>query len=138
MSTPRAPIPRRLYRVAYQRLEEAEVLFDAGFCIGSVYLAGYSVECMLKALILNSMPEKEHETVEAEFRGQRAHQYEWLRHRYAQTNAPGLPVGISQSLAFVSTWETSLRYQPGLGEPEDAARFLREVKGILEWADNRI
>ena len=138
MSTPTPAIPRRFYRVAYQRLQESEVLFDAGFCIGSVYLAGYAVECMLKALVLNSLPEKDHKTVEAEFRGKRAHEYEWLRHRYAQTNAPGLPVAISESLAFVSTWETSLRYEPGLGEPEDASRFLKEVKNILEWADNRI
>ncbi len=138
MSTPISPISRRFYRVAYQRLEEAEVLFDAGFCIGTVYLAGYSVECMLKSLILNSLPEKDQEAVEAEFRGQRAHQYEWLRYRYAQTNAPGLPAAISESLAFVSTWDTSLRYRPGLGEPRDASRFLKEVVVILEWADNRI
>jgi len=117
MSTPTSPIPRRFYYVAYQRLEEAEVLFDAGYCIGTVYLAGYAVECMLKTLILSSVPEKDHESVEAEFRGQRAHQYEWLRHRYAQTNAPGLPAETSESLAFVSTWDTSLRYKPGLGTP---------------------
>ena len=138
MSTPTSPIPRRFYRVAYQRLEEAEVLYDAGYSVGSVYLAGYAVECMLKALILNSITQKDQETIETEFRGQRAHQYEWLRHRYAQTNAPLLPAPISESLTFVSTWETSLRYQPGLGDPKDATRFIKEVKKILDWADNRI
>ena len=137
MSTPISPISRRFYRVAYQRLEEAEVLFDAGFYIGTVYLAGYAVECMLKAIILNSLPEKDHEAVEAEFRGQRAiNMSGWdigmLR------PASGLPAAISESLAFVSTWDTSLRYRPGLGEPSDAARFLHEVKVILAWADNRI
>ncbi len=138
MSTPLSPIPRRFYRLAYQRLEEAEVLCDAGYCIGAVYLAGYAVECMLKALILNSIPESGQEEVEAEFRGQRAHEYEWLRYRYAQTSPPGIPAAISASLAFVSTWDTSLRYKPGLGEPRDASRFLEEVKLILDWADNRI
>ena len=138
MSTPLSPIPRRFYRLAYQRLEEAEVLCDAGYCIGAVYLAGYAVECMLKVLILNSIPEKAHNEVEAEFRGQRAHEYEWLRYRYAQNSPPGLPAATSESLAFVSTWDTSLRYKPGLGEPRDASRFLKEVKLILEWADNRI
>ena len=138
MSTPHSPIPRRFYRVAYQRLEEAEVLSNAGYYIGTVYLAGYAVECMLKALILNSSPKKDHETVAAEFRGQRAHQYEWLRHRYAQTNAAGLPVAVSESLLIVATWDTSLRYKPGLGDPTDASRFLEEVNKILEWADNRI
>lgn len=138
MSTPTKPVPRKFYRVAYQRFEEAEVLFEAGYYNGAVYLAGYAVECMLKTLILDSTPEKEHESVEAEFRGQRAHQYEWLRHRYAQTNAPGLPSEIGQSLAFVRTWETSLRYTPGLGHREDASRFLAEARKILDWADSRI
>jgi len=138
MSTPAAAIPRKLYRVAYQRLEEAEVLFNAGYYIGSIYLAGYAVECMLKTLILDSLPEKEHQRAEAEFRGQRAHHYEWLRYRYAQTNPPALPPEIGESLTFVSTWDTTLRYEPGLGEPADSQRFLQEVRAILEWADKRI
>ena len=138
MGTPARPVPRKFYRVAFQRLEEAEVLFEAGYYNGAVYLAGYAVECMLKALILNSIPKKEHGSTEAEFRGQRAHQYEWLRHRYAQANAPGLPSEISQSLAFVSTWETSLRYTPGLGDYKDASRFLAETRKLIEWADSRI
>lgn len=138
MSTPARPIPRKFYRVAFQRFEEAEVLFDAGYFNGAVYLAGYAVECMLKTLILNATPDKEHESVEAEFRGQRAHQYEWLRNRYAQTSAPRLPSEIGRSLAFVRTWETSLRYTPGLGNRNDASRFLTEAKKILEWADSRI
>lgn len=138
MGVPTSPIPRKFYRVAYQRLEEAEVLFDAGFNIGAIYLAGYAVECILKSLVLNSVPARSHQATEAEFRGQRAHQYEWLRHRYAQTNAPAIPPRVAESIALVSTWETTLRYQPGLGEPDDALRFLEEVKAILDWADSRI
>jgi hypothetical protein len=138
MSLPASPIPRRFYRVAFQRLEEAEVLSKAGYHIGAVYLAGYAVECMLKTLILNATPEQNHEEVEMEFRGQRAHQYEWLRYRYAQTNAPGLPPETNASLVFVSTWETSLRYKPGMGDPKDADRFLAEVTSILQWGDGRI
>lgn len=138
MGLPVHPIPRRFYRVAFQRLEEAEVLSRAGYHIGAVYLAGYAVECMLKTLILNATPEQNHEEVEAEFRGQRAHQYEWLRLRYAQANAPQLPPETNESLVFVSTWETSLRYQPGMGDPRDAERFLAEVTSILRWGDHRI
>ncbi len=138
MNTPRMPIPRRFYRVAYQRFEEAKVLSDAGFYIGAVYLAGYAVECMLKALILASIPQSDQPNVEAEFRGQRAHQYEWLRKRYAQSNSGGFPKDVSESLVFVSTWETSLRYTPGIGKLKDAERFLKEVDFILTWADARI
>lgn len=138
MSTPASLIPRKFYRVSYQRFEEAEVLFEAGYYIGAVYLAGYAIEYMLKTLILEATPEKDHVSVETEFRGQRAHQYEWLRHRYMQTHAPGLPADISQALVFVNTWETSLRYTPGVGERDDASRFLVEARKIIEWADSRI
>ncbi len=138
MPPPKSPLARRFWRVAYQRLEEAEVLNNAGYYIGSVYLAGYSVECALKALILNSAPNKDQESIEAEFRGQRAHRFEWLRLRYNQTGAPQLPVDISESLTFVSSWETSIRYKPGMGEPKNASRFLSDVQKIVEWANNRI
>ena len=138
MSTPRSPIPRKYYRVSYQRFEEAEVLFGAGYYQGAVYLAGYAVECMLKALILIGSAEKDHASIEAEFHGQRGHQYEWLRYRYAQTRNPGLPSETGQSLAFVQTWDTSMRYNPGLGDRADASRFLAETQKILAWADNRI
>jgi hypothetical protein len=124
--------------VAYQRFEEAEVLFGAGYYIGAVYLAGYAIECILKTLILEAMPEQDHAAVEAEFRGQRAHDYEWLRHRYMQTRAPGWPADISQALTFVGTWETSLRYTPGVGDRRDASRFLAEARKIIAWADSRM
>jgi HEPN domain-containing protein len=38
-------------RLAELRLKEAEVLSDAGFHEGAYYLAGYAVECALKACI---------------------------------------------------------------------------------------
>jgi len=123
--------------VAYQRLEEAKVLFRTEYYRGTIYLAGYAVECMLKTLILNSISEKDQESIEAEFRGQRAHNYEWLRNRYVQTNPP-LPPEISSSLAFVRTWETSLRYEPGMGDRKEAVRFMAETQNILDWANDRI
>ena len=138
MGTPQAPTPKLFYRVAYQRLEEAEVLYKAGYYNGAVYLAGYAVECMLKTIILNSTRKSDHKTVEAEFRGQRAHQFEWLRKRYYQTNAPQFPKETNDSLVFVSTWETSLRYKPGVGNRDDSKRFMAEVTKILKWADGRI
>jgi len=48
MSTIARPIPQKFYRVAYQRFEEAEVPFEAGYYIGAVYLAGYAIEWILK------------------------------------------------------------------------------------------
>ena len=50
MAIPRSKESRLFYRCARQRFGEAEILLEAGHPTGAVYLAGYSIECMLKAL----------------------------------------------------------------------------------------
>ncbi len=52
MALPRAAEARRYYRAAKQRYEDAQMLLEAGRTTGAVYLAGYAVECILKALLL--------------------------------------------------------------------------------------
>ena len=45
---------RRFHRAAARRFEEAQFLLTRGnYTTAAVYLAGYAVECMLKALILD-------------------------------------------------------------------------------------
>jgi len=43
---------RKFQRVADQRLTAATLLLDHGFHLEAIYIAGYSVECALKSLIL--------------------------------------------------------------------------------------
>jgi len=43
--------------VAKQRFDDALLLLEMGRTTAAVYLAGYSVECMLKALILSAVPQ---------------------------------------------------------------------------------
>lgn len=44
---------------APQRLEDARVLLDAGRTNGCIFLAGFAIECLLKAVILaNSTPQE--------------------------------------------------------------------------------
>ena len=52
---PSDPDARLFYRAADRRLTEAEVLRKAAQTTGAVYLAGYGVECKLKAVILGSL-----------------------------------------------------------------------------------
>ena len=45
------PIEARLYyRAAKQRFDDAQLLLGAGRTTAAIYLAGYTVECFLKAL----------------------------------------------------------------------------------------
>ena len=66
---------RLFYRAAFQRLDDAQFLKDAARTTAAVYLAGYSVECIIKALILSVVPEAQHSEVLVLFRGARAHDF---------------------------------------------------------------
>src|SRR5262249_37936875 len=61
------------YRAAWHRFDDANLLLEAGRTTGAVYLAGYTVECMLKALVLASAAPRLRAALRKEFHGQRAH-----------------------------------------------------------------
>lgn len=54
------PAPARIdfFKVALQRFEEAQILLKNKKNVGAMYLAGYTVECMLKPLLLRPTPPK--------------------------------------------------------------------------------
>lgn len=140
MATPKATEARRYYRVANQRLEDAELLLEKlGRAPAAVYLAGYAVECILKALILANTPVARHrEVLGQEFRGTRGHNLAWLRERSRQAGAASFPAEISGDLTFVSTWSVDLRYTPGAGDFEDAEAFVAAVGRIVQFIDTRL
>jgi hypothetical protein len=47
---------RRFRVAALQRFEDAQILLDNDRATGAVYLAGYAVECLLKAVLLERTP----------------------------------------------------------------------------------
>jgi len=49
MGLPRAPEAQRYDRAAQHCLEDAQLLLTWGRTTGAVYLAGYTVECVLKS-----------------------------------------------------------------------------------------
>lgn len=66
----------RFYRAGVQRLEAAEALYQYKYFRDSAYLAGYSVECMLKADYLANSPLQRHpQIIHQEFKGQRGHDF---------------------------------------------------------------
>ena len=79
---PRSMQARRCYRAAKQRFDDALLLLEMERTTAAVYWAGYSVECMLKALILSAVPPAQEAELLERFRGARAHDYEWLLHLY--------------------------------------------------------
>ncbi len=138
MPLPRSKDAREFYRSAWLRLDDATILFDQERTIGTVYLAGYAVECMLKALVLEAAPPPKRKAVRDSFRGARAHDFDWLRGLYRTFGGPPIPPEVARRFAAVGRWTTELRYRSKSVKIADAEKFLRAVEGILEWADGRL
>lgn len=138
MAIPNSSDARLYYRCAFQRFEEAEVLFKAEYTTGAVYLAGYAIECILKALVLMAVPAETRPDTMKSFRGGKAHEYEWLRSLYLTNGGARFPRDITQHFTLVNDWSTDLRYTPRTVREDDAEAFLASAVAIIRWADGRI
>ena len=128
---------RRYYRVAYQRLDDGTALLEISRPRAAIYLTGYAIECILKAMLLVHTPAGERPEILATFRGAVAHNIEWLRDRLVQ-RIGRLPVSQNRQVSLVSSWSTDLRYEPGPGDVDDARAFLAAAESILAWANGRM
>ncbi len=128
--------PRRFFRAAEQRLQEVQFLLRHDYTTASVYLAGYAVECILKALILASEPETRHAETMKSFRGVHGHDFDWLRKQLLQRRV-SLPATITTALTDVSRWTTNLRYDPTIQTRRDADTFLTATEEIIRWGHGR-
>jgi hypothetical protein len=129
---------RRYYRAAGQRLLEADVILKkVGLPAASVYLAGYGVECMPKALLLERTPAPQRPALIGALKGHFGHSFVRLR---AGLIARGVtvPRDVLTDLVLVSSWSPDLRYEPGPGDVRTAERFLRVADRVMSWADGRI
>jgi HEPN domain-containing protein len=129
---------RLFYRVAKQRFDDAQLLFNLKRTTAAVYLAGYSVECMLKSLILSAVPHTRESDVLEMFRGARAHDYEWLIRLYRQNGGAPIPPHLVPHFARVNRWSTDMRYSPSTIQRRTAKAFLDSTTEIIEWADGRL
>jgi HEPN domain-containing protein len=137
MAIPASSEARGFYRCAFQRYEEAEVLFKAEYTTGAVYLAGYGIECILKALVLMSVPAAARTEMLRSFRGREGHSLESLRSRYRMNGGARFPGEITEHFTLVNDWSTDLRYTPRSVRRSEAEVFLQAAAAIIRWADGR-
>ncbi len=138
---PRDTDAKRFYRAGGQRLEDARFLLEAERTTAAVYLAGYCVECALKALIVTRAGKDKKAEVLALFAGSKAHDYDWLRSlhdKYGGPRPPKKDKELVRAFVVVSTWGTHLRYDAGTMREDDAQTFLDAVRRIWKWADERL
>lgn len=138
MGLPRDVDARRYYRVAQQRLQDGEVLLRAvERRAASIYLSGYAVECVLKTLLILARPVNARAEVLRSFRGAAGHDLLELRLRLARRGVL-VPADHAEAMTLLETWSTDLRYDPGPGDPRDAARFLEAARTVVGWAEARM
>jgi hypothetical protein len=128
----------RFLRAAGQRYLEARFLLEKGeFTTAAVYLAGYGVECILKALILRAEPAKENARTLRTFRGEKAHRFDWLNEQVRRRRV-SISAETLRDLTTVNWWTTTLRYDPVVIKRRDAVQFLNSTEVIIRWARGRI
>ncbi|MGH9676469.1 MAG: HEPN domain-containing protein [Candidatus Acidiferrum sp.] len=138
MAIPSSKEARLSHRCALARYDDALVLLNAEHNAGAVYLAGYSVECMLKALLLTAVSAANRAESLRSFRGNRGHHFQWLRARYFANGGPRFPPEINRCFILVNDWSTDMRYSCKPISPAEADGFLDAAGTILRWAHGRI
>lgn len=138
MGLPRPTEARLYYRAAKQRYDDAQLLLERERTTGAVYLAGYTVECFMKALLLASVAPRLRQQLLREFRGSRAHSIEWLGTLHRQHVGGAVPRDVTRHLSRVASWSTDLRYATGVLKRRDADEFMESVVAIAAWADGRM
>jgi hypothetical protein len=93
---------------------------------------------MLKALILESVPDRQESLILAQFRGQQAHRADWLLRLYKKTVSASIPADVTAHLIRVNSWSTDMRYQPSIIDEGDAQGFMKSVEQITLWVEGRL
>jgi len=137
MAIPLDSDARKYYRVAKQRLVEAEIFMRNDLPAAAIYLAGYSIECILKSLLLVVTPPGGRQDMLKSLKDDFGHNLPRLRAGLIERGARP-PKNVAGELVFVTSWSPELRYEPGPGDPEEAERFVTAAKRIVVWADGRM
>ena len=130
--------PRDFLKVADQRLHAARrILQLTGLNLEAQYIGGYSVECSLKALILENTPPGDlPEMFKKLTRGQSSHRFEILL-GYLRDQGIRLDVRLARRLGRFG-WDTSLRYEIGRRDTGETKGLLRTAETIYHWAQGQI
>jgi len=122
---------------AAHRLTTAQFLLDHHYNLDAMYLAGYTVECALKALILDRTPPADRRSKLLMItRGKQMHYPETLGKLLADLGHP-----ISKSVAARLRrfrWSTDFRYESGRKNTSEALGFLKTAKMVYDWVERQL
>ena len=128
-----------LQRLADVRLQEAQTLFTAGAFDGAYYLAGYAIECALKACVAKQTREfdfPDKRLVERSYTHNLTQLLEVAGVKVAFEEAGADDQALRESWSFVQNWSEASRYALDVTErsaQDMLAAVGNEVSGVLPW-----
>jgi HEPN domain-containing protein len=100
-----------------------------------VYLSGYVVECVLKALLLSRTPRKKHPAELKRLKEELGHNLEQLKNELSQKGVE-LPREQKENLKRVRpNWSSEMRYDVRRWKREDAERVVAAAEAIFDWVN---
>ncbi len=130
--------PRDFLKVALQRLTAAEEINESlRLTLEAQYIGGYSVECALKALILDRTAEPDRpDMLNRLTHGATYHRVEVLLDRLRERGVR-LTVDLAKRMRRFD-WTTDLRYETGRKDTGETNGLLRTARAIYEWVEGQI
>jgi HEPN domain-containing protein len=129
--------PRDFLKVAAQRLTTAETLLRERLTLDAQYLGGYTVECSLKALILQQTPDLDKlEKLKRLTSGAKMHRPDVLLGELRDLGTV-LPLEIAKRMRRFD-WTTDLRYETGRRDTGETIAFLKTAKAIYDWVEGQV
>lgn len=134
-----ADSPRSFIRAAYQRLETATFLYnESAHYQDAFYLAGYAIECSLKAIILEKTTPRSlrRRRLGQITSGSRWHRYDVLLEVLAELSSS--PPGALTRALREASWSVSARYATGPGEASEAEEIVLLARETFRWCSPQI
>lgn len=121
-----------------RRREDAEALHNAGRWAGAMYLAGYAIECSLKALICYNERRNSFKETRMFQRGEFGNTLHSLTQLRKESKTIERAIKLDRTGKYQAAWniitnfwqKDELRYWDKLGSEDDCQRFIDAVKLI--------
>lgn len=134
-------------KAAQHRLDDAKVLLAALRRRGAMYMAGYAIECTLKAKLMRKYDQDNLLDLEDELRKRKdgsadarvfTHGLEELLMLADGMTRLRQNEGMWRTFNLANGWTPSWRYSPEPSSPEDAEDFLAAVVTLKKWIENNL
>jgi len=134
-------------KASTHRLDDARALFNAGRWRGTMYMAGYAVECLLKTKLMQMYSCRTLHELEDELQRRGAlaehatvftHHLELLlrlTQRFEQLRQHRM---LWPQFALVNRWIPAWRYTADMANRQDAADFLEAVAQTMQWLEHNL